>query len=219
MSRYSRQQSVISRHSDSQMDEDNWINKLEKTLQKDAVQPRNVDKSVFEQITTIMNGKSKYPSVQAAVDDMKNRSGLTAYLNNINKVSSDEDEKILNKKTASDNNKAMDKKVNMQPIVFTKNPRVSETARNYIATTRGNLPVPAIIDKIRSIHQKDISNASDWEDDKLVRSISRMNLEEKAKNNGSENEYNNLGKSDDSNDAEIDPSNMDAFHSLNPVKF
>lgn len=296
MSKYTRHQSIISRYSDSYIDEDNWYNKLEKSLQKDAVQPRTVDQSIFEQITSIMNGKSKYPSVQAAVDDMKNRSGLTAYLDNLSKLSNDEQEiqkklashnngyykrgfedgqndlrkgqasdilaglraflkkyevpynewinyaqgyangakfsdeikkleldKIkkylkLNKKEASDNNKVIDKNVDIMPIVFVKCPKIRDTTQNYIETTRGNLSVPAIVDKIRSIHQGDVSNASDWEDDKLIRHISKLNLTEKSKNH-TQDDYNNLGKNDDINDVEIDPSNTDAFHALTPVKF
>lgn len=217
MAKYSRHQAVISRNSESYIDEDNWLNRFEKSLQKDAVQPKRVDQSIFEQITTIMNGKSKYPSVQAAVDDMKNRSGLTAYLDKMNKVSN-EDPSIV-KKTASDNNGAIDKKITMSPIIFSKCPKVRDTARNYIQSTRGNLPVPAIIDKIRSIHSGDVSEAKDWEDDKLIRAISRMNLEEKSKAHPGNEDYNNLGKEDDTNDSDIDPSNMDAFHSLTPVKF
>jgi len=216
MSKYSRHQSVVSRNSDSYIDEDNWLNRFEKSLQKDAVQPKKVDQSIFEQITTIMNGKPKYPSVQAAVDDMKNRSGLTEYLNNINKTS--KEESVKTKKTASDNNGAIDKKVPMSPIVFAKCPRAKETARNYITSTRGNLPVPAIIQKIKSIHGGDVSDASDWEEDGLVRAISKMNLEEKSKNYADDMHYSNLGKGDDTNDTDIDPSNMDAFHALNPVK-
>lgn len=216
MSKYTRQQSIISRHSDSHIDEDNWINKLEKSLQKNAVQSREVDRSIFEQISSIMNSKSKYPSVQAAVDDMKNRSGLTAYLDKMNKLSNDE--KNFNKKTAA-NNKVMEKKVNIRPIILTKFPQIEGTIKNYITTTRGNLSVPAIIDKIRSIHQNDVSDAKDWEDDQLVRLVSRFNLEEKSKNRLDLDAYNNLGKSDSSNDTEIDPSNTDAFHGLNPVKF
>src|SRR6185436_20788873 len=149
-------------------------------------------------------------------DDMKNRSGLTAYLDKINKISNDE--KHNNKKIASDDNKVIDKKITMIPIVFSKCPKIQQTAANHIKTTRGNLPVPAIIEKIKSIHHNDVSDANDWEDDKLIKQISRMNLEEKSKNGITEQDYNNLGMADDSNDMEIDPSNTDAFHALNPVK-
>lgn len=216
MSKYNRHQSVISRHSDSYIDEDNWMNRFEKSLQKDAVQPRSTDKSIFEQISSIMNNKSKYPSVQAAVDDMKNRSGLTAYLEHMNKVSNEETSKVTKK--ASDENNVMKKRVELSPIVIKKCPKIAETIRNYVENTRGNLPIPAIIDKIRSIHQNDVSEASDWEDDNLLRYVSKMNLTEKSKHGNADHGYGNLGKRDDSNDSDIDPSNSDAFFALNPVK-
>lgn len=311
MSKYIRHQAIISRQSESYIDEDNWLYKLEKSLEKSAVQPRTIDQSIFDQISSIMNNKnkSKHTSVEAAVEDMKNRSGLTAYLKNINKTATKNDDfrsneligeckkaikekkwyflgryiakidmyfnnphingvesirtlkyfkdpdisslriplsdwaaytegyneewglsveekkkdleftnevirNILNK-TASDEKKNRE----LTPVVIVKCPDINKTIQNYIQSTRGNLPIPAIIDKIKSIHQSDVSNASDWEDDKLIRYISKLNLAEKSKNYNTRNEYNNLGKNDDSNEAEIDPSNVDAFHALNPVKF
>lgn len=214
MSRYTRNQSIVSKYSDSDIDEDNWINKLEKSLQKDAVQSRSVDQSIFDQISSIMNNKSKHSSVEAAVDDMKNRSGLTAYLDKINKISND----YSARKVASDVNNVINKKVNLKPIVISKCPKIEGTISNYIESTRGNLPVPAIIDKIRSIHQGDVSEASDWEDDNLLRYVSRLNLKAKSTNSDvDDNNYRNLGKKD--HDDEVDPSNMDAFHSLSPAKF
>ena len=215
MSKYERHPAIIQRHSDAYIDEDNWLNRIEKSLEKDAVQSRNTDKSIFEQISSIMNNKSKYPSVRAAVDDMKNRSGLTAYLDKI-KISTEE---IGTKKVASDHNKVIDKKIPISQIIIKKCPKIADTIKNYVESTSGNLPIPAIIDKIRSIHQNDVSEASDWEDDDLIRYVSKLNLSEKSKNPNNESGYQNLGKKDDSNDAEIDPSNSDAFHGLNPVKF
>jgi hypothetical protein len=207
MSKYTKSQSVISRYSDAYIDEDNWLYKFEKSLQKDAVQSREVDKSMFDQINSIMNNKSKHPSVQSAVDDMKNRSGLTAYLD------------TLNKKSISDNIvKKIASNENLVPIIFNKHPKIKDTITNYIRDTRGNLPVPAILDKIRSIHQKDVSDSDDWEDDNLIRYISKLNLTEKSKNLSQNNDYSNLGIADVGDDSDIDPSNTDAFYALNPAK-
>lgn len=210
-----RHQSIIHRHSDAFIDEDNWMHKLEQSLKKDAVQPKRVDQSLFDQISHIMNGgKSKYPSVQAAVDDMKKRSGLTAYLEKeeLNKLSQD---KAIKK--ASDNNDlAKDNK--MTPIVIVKCPRIARTIANYIEGSRGNLPIPAIIDKIKSIHLKDVSEASDWEDDKLIRYVSKANLAEKSKNNNAEDMYLELGRKDDVSNVDLDASNTDAFNALMPAK-
>lgn len=216
MSKYNRHQSVVSRHADSSMNEDNWLNKLHKTLEKEAVQPKSVDDSLFHQINSIMNTKSKYPSVAAAVEDMKARSGLTDYLAKISKIS--EDEISENMKTASDNNDVINKKVDMTPIVVKKFPGIRNTLENYIKDTKGNLPVPAIIEKIKSIHRSDVSDAKDWDDDNLVRLVSSLNLNAKKDNPASFEAHNNLGVRDSMTDSEIDPSNTDAFYALNPVK-
>ena len=215
--KYIRHQPSISRHADEPIEEDHWLKKFQSQLSKSAVQPRDVDASLFDQINSIMNGKSKYPSVAAAVEDMKDRSGLTAYLDRISKVSVDEE--TGNKKTASDNNNVIDKKVQMLPIVIQKCPQIKSTLENYIRDTKGNLPLPAIIDKVRSIHQGDVSEAKDWDEEKLLHFISKMNLNAKKNNPAVYENFSNLGTHDDENDAGLDPSNTDAFHALNPVKF
>ena len=83
MSKYIRHQPVISRNADESIDEDHWLKQFQKSLQKDAVQPRSVDSSLFDQISNIMNGKPKYTSVQSAVEDMKNRSIFWFTIHNI----------------------------------------------------------------------------------------------------------------------------------------
>jgi len=316
MSRYNRHQPVISRQNDQSSSEDKWLNNFEKSLQKDAVQSRQQDSSLFDQINSIMNGgtKSKFSSVEAAVEEMKERSGLSAYLDKqshqqdnstqkkatasagdenlfnrmkdlvkaqewyqlgklvgqTNKANgqalkaaesivffhyypdaelkatkipleywhtytlgygegaelSDEGKKsdydftskVLNikNKTASDQNNLMHKKVEMQPIVIKKVPHVLRTIENYIRDTKGNLPVPAIIEKIKSIHSNDCSDPKDWDDDKLVILVSKLNLEAKKNNPDTYTNYSNLGNRDFN--MEIDPSNTDAFFGLNPVK-
>lgn len=214
MSKYQRHQSVVTRNSDESIGEDNWLKQLSKSLEKSAVQPKSVDSSMFEQINSIMNSKSKYPSVAAAVEDMKERSGLKAYLD---KLSND---KSISKK-AQDQNNSIDKKIKIQeivPIVIKKCPQIRTTFENYVKDNKGNLPVPAIIEKIKAIHQSDVSDAKDWDDDNLIRYVSNLNLKAKSDNPELGMNENNLGTHDDMNDSEIDPSNTDAFFALNPVK-
>jgi hypothetical protein len=215
MSRQPRHQAAVHRQADESIGEDHWFKQFEKTLQKGAVQPRSQN-SLFDQINSIMNGKSKYPSVEAAVQDMQERSGLTAYLDKINKSS--EKTRPTTTKKASDNQNCMEKEVKGVPIVIKKFPNIQQTLDNYIRDTKGNLPVPAIIDKIRSIHQGDVSDAKDWDDDNLIRLVSRMNLAAKRDNPTLYHGYNNLGRRDSGADSEIDPSNTDAFNALNPAK-
>lgn len=90
MTKYNRHQSLVNRHADDHIDEDHWLKQFESTLQKGAVQPYQ-SQSLLDQIHSVMNTKSKYPSVQAAVDDMQERSGLKAYLAKINKTSENDE--------------------------------------------------------------------------------------------------------------------------------
>lgn len=206
MSRNIRTQPSISRTIDADIDGDYWLKQFQKNLEKSAVQSRNKDQSLFDQINSIMNKKSKYPSVEAAVQEMKERSGLMDYL----KKSSEQDNKSV--KTAQVAQKSS------LPIVIQKHPFIKKTIENYISSTKGNLPVPAVIEKIKSIHSNDVSDSQDWEDDNLIRYVSKLNLAAKSANSSNYQQYHNLGTHQDTRDEEIDPSNMDAFHSLTPVK-
>lgn len=212
MTKYQRHQSVISRNSDNSFEEDYWLKRFYKSLQKEAVQPKHVDQSLFEQMNAIMNGKSKHTSVEAAVEDMKRRSGLIDYLEKIklSEQNSDAGVKVANEK--EQNNELI-------PNVVKKSPFIKSTIENYIRDTKGNLSVPAIIDKVRSIHHNDVSDSKDWEDDKLIIYISNLNLKAKKDNPDIFQSYQNLGTHDSDSASDMDPANTDAFHALNPAKF
>tara|TARA_R110000868_G_scaffold99024_1_gene272599 strand:- start:29360 stop:30025 length:666 start_codon:yes stop_codon:yes gene_type:complete len=220
MSKYSRYNSIVSRNSDENVSEDHWLKQFEKTLQKGAVQSVSKD-SFYDQINAIIGGtKSKYSSVADAVEDMKERSGLMAYLN---KVKAAEDN--IKNKIASDNQDAFDKKIPIEgnpkvllPIVIRKCPHVENTLKNFITSTRGNSSLPAIIDKIKSIHKSDVSNVEDFDSNDFMKYVSELNLKEKTKNPSTYENNHDLGKIDDLNDSDVDPSNTDAFNSLNPAK-
>lgn len=212
MSKYTRHQSVISRQSDGESSDNHWLHQFEEKLQKTSVQPRG---SLFDEISSIMNnGKSKYPSVQAAVDDMMQRSGLSTYLDNVKQSEEDKGGKV---KTAAvlPPETRMDAKT---PEVIKQKPSILRTLQNIIKETRGNIPVPAIISRLRSLHAQDVPDEGAWEDDKLIRLVSQYNLEAKRDNPSSYDSFDNLGKADHAADSEIDPSNSDAFNILMPAK-
>ena len=309
MTKYSRHQSAVSRNTDEHISEDHWLSQFEKTLQKGAVQPKS-QVSLFDQINSVMNGssQSKYTSVQDAVSNMMDRSGLTNYLKVSNKkdntkiasskyydmghfdgkedlqnegFGSDILSSILSRKEAlpvdykvymeyaygysdgckmsknifdheeqkiatyitrkteptendipveyeyPDQNNTFDKNIPVEqkqedtntPDVIRENPAILRTLENYIKSTRGNLPIPAIIDKLRSIHRSDIAEDKMWEDDKLIRLVSKLNLEAKKNNPASYEDYFNLAVGDrDNADSDVDPSNTDAFNALMPAK-
>ena len=217
MKKGTRSQPVISRQSDSEYSDDHWLRQFEDSLQKTSVQPRG--QSLYDQITSIMNTKSKYPSVQAAVDDMMHRSGLTDYLENIKMSEETLDEKT--RKTA-DNHKEQKREEasgSKIPQVIQQKPSILHTLDNIVRESRGNLPIPAIIARLRSLHAQDIPDDSAWEDERLIHMVSRANLKAKQENPSTFDKFDQLGRGDHSTaDSDIDPSNTDAFNALMPAK-
>lgn len=211
MSKNSRHQSVVNRQSDEGYSGDHWLKQFEDKLQKTSVQPRG--ENLYDQISSIMNTKSKYPSVQAAVDDMMHRSGLTSYLKDVKVAEEKSSSKTM--KLAQDQKSQNDK----TPQVIKEKPSIQRTLENIIKETRGNMPVPAVISRLRSLHAQDISDEGAWEDEKLIRLVSQCNLRAKTDNPGSYDSFDQLGQGDHStSDRDIDPSNTDAFNALMPSK-
>ncbi len=211
MSKHPRHQSVVNRQSDEGYSEDHWLRQFEDKLQKTSVQPRG--ENLYDQISSIMNSKSKYPSVQAAVDDMMHRSGLTSYLKDVKVAEEKSSSKTM--KLAQDQKAPNDK----TPQVIKEKPSIQRTLENIIKETRGNMPVPAVISRLHALHAKDISDEGAWEDEKLIRLVSQCNLKAKTDNPGSYDSFDNLGQGDHStSDRDIDPSNTDAFNALMPSK-
>jgi len=217
MSKQPRHQSVISRQSDASNSDDHWLREFENKLQKTSVQPRG--NSLHDQISSIMNSKSKYPSVQAAVDDMMQRSGLTDYLQT--KTSSDEElDPTKRRKTAQDQNDGKGKKKDPKtPQVIQEKPSILQTLKRIIRESRGNLSVPTLINRLRSLHANDVSNNGAWEDERLIRLVSKYKLTAMKNNPHTYDRFDNLGESDHSTaEKDIDPSNTDAFNALMPSK-
>lgn len=216
MPRAPRSSPVISRQSDSEYSEDHWLRQFENSLQKTSVQPRG--ESIFDQISSIMNSKSKYPSVQAAVDDMMHRSGLSDYLDNVKLSEETLDEK--SKKTAESHKEELREKLKNSrvPQVIQSKPSIMRTLENIVRESRGNLPVPAIITRLRSLHAQDIADDSAWEDERLVRLVSDCCEQAKRDNPSTFDKFDQLGRGDHSATDEIDPSNSDAFSALMPAK-
>lgn len=69
---------TIDRQSDSLSRNDYWEGKLKEKLNKEAVQVVKKEESLFDQISSIVNGsKSKFSSVDDIVKDMQERSGFS----------------------------------------------------------------------------------------------------------------------------------------------
>jgi hypothetical protein len=210
MSKQPRHQTVISRQSDSEFSDDHWLREFEASLQKTSVQPKG--KSTYDEITSIMNTRSKYPSVQAAVDDMMHRSGLSTYLETVK----ESQEHVSRQKPTKT---AQHKDHSNMPRVIQEIPGAARTLDNIVKESKGNLPISAILQRLRALHAKDTADESVWDDEKLLHLISQLNLEAKKNNPGVFENFDNLGKTDHANlDTDIDASNTDAFNILMPAK-
>lgn len=198
----------IYRNSESELREDLYMRALESNLSKEAVQSREKDKSIFEQINSIMNVRSQFSSVQAAVDDMRQRSGLVEFLKT--KVSEEQNETVKTAQEAEQQDET--------PDIIKKIPDIRNTLENYVTSTKGNMPVPAVIYKLKALHGKEVADQKDWDDIKLMKLISDLSLAEKQKNPNIFTTHHNLGKVEPSSSTDGDQSNMDAFVSLNPAK-
>lgn len=60
-----------------------WYSGFVAALDKQSVKSRQQDYSLFEQISSMMTHKSKYSTVDEAVDDFKKRTGLDKYLTSL----------------------------------------------------------------------------------------------------------------------------------------
>jgi hypothetical protein len=200
MTKYNtRQEYTISTINNAKNREDSWMAEFEKQLTKQAVQPKRVDQSMYEQINNIINGKSKYTSVDAAVQDMQRRSGYLDYVSN---------KKVAEKEEVKKNSK---------PSLLMQHPHIEITINNYCSDTKGQQDVPSIMEKVKSIHKRDVSDDSLWDQEDLIKFVNDLN--EKCKQQHHTTEDNNLGKVHfHNNKDDIDPSNQDAWHGLMPVK-
>ena len=123
---------------------DSFIQELDKV----ATQPYNP----YAAIQSIFNNKSKYKTVDEAVQDMQNRSGLAKYLNsikaNLNK----------NKKTASENNqntqntqyKSPMEVYNKTPKLLTQYPEMAVFIENIAKETRGTSSIEGVLNILKN---------------------------------------------------------------------
>lgn len=201
---YNRTMPLISRNSDN---ENSYLDEFQKNLNKISVQPYRHE-NVYEQINSIINGsKPKYSSVEDAVKDMQDRSGITAHQDKIKVLA----EKI---KTAACNHCAEDKN---EVKLFKTHPQIKNTFDNFITDTKGNLPIPSIIDRVKSIHNKDVDDNSAWDDESLIRYINDKGTSVKKDNPDTNYNDFNLGHVPKYEERDIDKSNQDALFCLNPA--
>jgi len=190
----------ISKKSDELESENIWLSALKNQIEKNAVQSKKIDEYIFDRNST----NSSYLSVEDKVKEMMTRSGLVDYLK---KISNKNEEESKNVKKASSKEE--------KPKLLLDYPEIDATIENYIRDTKGNLSVPAVLLKVKTIHNNDVQDTKLWKEDSLLKYISKLNTIEKENSNHKDENY-NLGTIDKDN-KDIDPENTDAFKSLLPA--
>ncbi len=191
---------IISRDTDSRDNETklpSWLENFAKDLQKTSVQSRQQDESTYDQISNILGNKSKFSSVEEAVQDMRRRTGFEAFINA-------KSEKENNKKIAE----------NVQPALFSELPKVKIFIDNYIQDRPGTA-IEAVIHALEQYFSKELSQ--EHLDDSLRRYIDSKILETKNLNPDDQNNDLNIGKLD-KNDSDDISSNSDVFQGCMPAK-
>lgn len=188
----------------------NWMDEFAENLAKQSVESKSkANSSIYDQISSIMGNKPKYPTVQAAVDDMQERSGMKDFLSKLQSQGQTEGAGASKKAQTTPNE---------QIKLFRDVPQLKQTIYNYLEATNGNLPVPAIIEKMKSIHRGDVVDDAEWDDPAFLTYVNNQNIAIKKKHPDDNAVYHDLGKVQHNTlDEEVDPSNDDAFHSLNPA--
>lgn len=145
-----------------------------------------------EQLKNILHGhKPRYPSVAAAVEDLKKRTGLNEYLKQIAA-------KINNTKIASE-----------EPKVFSVDPNIKSSIDSLVERRRGNIDIIAVISECAEKNKID----SNLIDDNLKKYIAEKILDVK-KRNPSEQFDDNLYVKEDTSLEDKDPSNDDMFANM-----
>lgn len=184
----------------SQYSDQFWTNEIEKSLEKTAVQPKRVDDSVFNQINSIMNNKSKYSSVEEAVIDMMQRSGYSDY----KKVSSNDSS---NRKSASTEPRLFETEIGND---------IKNFIENKVKSSRGQFDVGAIIGDIKTVFGNQIIDKKLLDDPVLSIYINEANKAE-MKDSPKDSVNLNMGKAN-YDDIDPGPENTDAFYGLNPAR-
>ena len=104
----------------------------------------------------------------------------------------------------------------IEPVVFarTEVTVISDALFTEVTTQRPpKLPVPAVLQKLKSIHSKDIGSVKDFDSEQVLKFINNIILEERKKNPDLTHHHSNLGL----RDVSIDDDNQDAWKGLMPV--
>lgn len=176
---------------------------------------RHTQPSIYDQLNQIMNGKKRlYSSVEEAVKDYQEKTGLKNYLN---QISAGNKEKIKNAAAkilaASEEAEAIEEKKNLTPEIFNKHPYIETYIENVIAANP-YIKIPVLLHKIGERFARAGIAQVDLDDPALARYINNVLIEQAPPI--SPNEFISSREDVDSTSDYYNPINNDPFIGLRP---
>ena len=181
-----------------------WLDRFADGLdQKSAVEVarERSQRSIYEQITSIVSGNKTFASVDDKVKDLQERAGLTEYLRRISQ------EKYTTKVAANE----FDDVLGCDPEL---KERIASFCKNKIKTFRGHISVPAMQAEINSAFTG--VQAHEINDARVATILNAMIEEEKSNNPTAAVNDQNLGLGVGVTLEDDDGSNDDFFSALMP---
>lgn len=120
----------------------------------------------------------------------------------------------ISDKTASDKVEIKKNNKTTVPSIFTQSPAVLNTLQNIIKDTKGHSPLPAVLQRIHSIHKNDI-DLKELESANVISYISNLILQERQTHSSLQ-DYNNSNLGIRDNNVDMDD-NQDAWKALMPA--
>lgn len=169
-----------------------WLNDFAASLHKTSVQSADADRSMFDQISEILGGpKSRYATVDEAVQDFQKRTGLAQYLQ-MCEAEQAEVTKVAGIGELADMNDADGK----LPKLLEEHPEIQSFIENFVRDRKGFIHGPAVIESIRIIFRNENFSSDELEDKYLRKYISDRIMDEKSKHEEKAPPVGDLGKLD-----------------------
>lgn len=195
-------------------DKIDWLDRFAKEFEKTEAkqEPKSAvevarlrnHQSIVDQISAIVGNRPGHSSVESAVQDYQERTGLKEYL-----------------RRQSAQQEPAKKTANVQPFQ-NLDPKLRDDVisfiKNRIETHRGLVPLPAIQEEVLSTFRGKGIQSQDVDTDEVARLISQLIVDERKKNPESDIHNVNLGRGVGVKDMDDDDgSNSDFFRGLLPV--
>jgi hypothetical protein len=194
---------------------EDWLNDFADKLAKSDNEPKNAveaarqrnQKSMLDQISSIVGNKPVHSSVDSVVQEMQERTGLKEYLRRQSEKSFDN----MPKKTASSYEEEIFK-------YFPPNVRdnIINFIKRRVETHHGFIALPALCEEILGTFKRDGVQTQDVDNQEVSRFINQLLIEEIQKNPSDMSSV-NIGKGVGVNDMNDDGSNSDFFKGLLPA--